>query len=203
MVLPAAPGQIMPKVVSTEYDALFHPSTVIHSAPLASPPLNSANPLSPGARSVSSQSQRPNYGQTDPTGGFYTPGHQNSGSIAQTPPSAIQHDAFQAHVAGELPENQVLVGDGQKLTPQVVELFIKVDSRLKKHFSILSREGDALARKVLDDELALITSSLKTGAPLKFDMTAALSSTGNGHWPDDVGGFDGAETPQTGSYGMY
>jgi hypothetical protein len=42
-----------------------------------------------------------------------------------------QHDAFQALVAGQLPPDRMLVGDGQKLTPGLVEMFIKADARLK------------------------------------------------------------------------
>ncbi len=44
--------------------------------------------------------------------------------------SAVQQDGFQAVVAGELPPDRVLIGDGQKLTPQVVDLFLKVDAKL-------------------------------------------------------------------------
>ena len=43
------------------------------------------------------------------------------------------------------------------------------------------READTLARRVLDDELAALTASLLPGAqPLKFDLTAAQSGSGNG-----------------------
>ena len=49
------------------------------------------------------------------------------------------------------------------------------------------REGDVLARKILDDELALLTNSLTTGAPIKFDYLAALSGTGNGWYSGSMG----------------
>jgi len=58
----------------------------------------------------------------------------------------------------------------------------------QKQFSTLLREGDALARKVLDDELALLTGSLTLGSPIKFDYLAALSGTGNGWYGLGSGG---------------
>jgi hypothetical protein len=42
-----------------------------------------------------------------------------------------QGDALQAFLMGDLEEGRILVGDGQKLTPQVVDLFVKVDIRLR------------------------------------------------------------------------
>lgn len=42
------------------------------------------------------------------------------------------------------------------------------------------REGDALARKVLEDELSMLGHSMHTGAPIKFDLDAAMSGPGNG-----------------------
>ena len=43
------------------------------------------------------------------------------------------------------------------------------------------READTLARKVLDDELALLMGSLVPGSPpLQFDVSAALSGSGDG-----------------------
>lgn len=42
------------------------------------------------------------------------------------------HDvATDAAIFGEMPKNVSLVGDGQKLTQAVIDLFLKVDSRLK------------------------------------------------------------------------
>ena len=49
----------------------------------------------------------------------------------------------------------------------------------QKLFSGLIREGDALARKVLDEELSALTASLTGGPPIKFDYNKALS--GHGH----------------------
>jgi hypothetical protein len=43
----------------------------------------------------------------------------------------VQMDAFQAFLIGELGEGKTLVGDGQNLTPQVVETFLKVDLKLR------------------------------------------------------------------------
>jgi hypothetical protein len=40
-------------------------------------------------------------------------------------------DAFQAFICGELGPDQMLVGEGQALTKEVVELFAKVDGKLR------------------------------------------------------------------------
>ena len=50
---------------------------------------------------------------------------------------------------------------------------------MQKLFSGLIREGDTLARKVLDEELAALTASLTGGPPIQFDYNKALS--GHGH----------------------
>ena len=44
---------------------------------------------------------------------------------------SVQLDGFQALVAGELPGDRTLVGEGQRLTPAIVDLFLKVDGKLK------------------------------------------------------------------------
>lgn len=59
-------------------------------------------------------------------GGGFATGEGVSVSIG-----AVQHDAFQALLAGELPGDRTLVGDGQKMIPQLLELFQKLDARLK------------------------------------------------------------------------
>lgn len=41
---------------------------------------------------------------------------------------------------------------------------------------------------MLDDELALLTSSLTTGSPIKFDYLTALSGSGNGWYDGGTGG---------------
>lgn len=109
-----------------DLNSLFHPSTFIHSSPLESAfsNPNPSNPKSPGGQSLSSHSMFPSSsGGADPT---YDPI-----GLSPQPISSIQQDAFQALVAGELPADRSLIGDGQKLTPQVVELFLKVDAKLK------------------------------------------------------------------------
>lgn len=40
-------------------------------------------------------------------------------------------DALLAFIAGDVPGDRTLVGDVQKLTPQVSELFTKADAKLK------------------------------------------------------------------------
>ena len=44
---------------------------------------------------------------------------------------SVQQDAFQAFISGELRPDRVLVGAGQPLTPQVIDLFLKIDAKLK------------------------------------------------------------------------
>lgn len=47
----------------------------------------------------------------------------------------IQQDAFQAEMTGQLPNDRILIGEGQKLSPTVVELFGKVDVKLRVSFA--------------------------------------------------------------------
>lgn len=183
--------------------SLFHPSTFIHSARTSElAPLNSALPHGYQTSITGSNSFAgstlvdSNEGDPKSPGGFSinsfgdsswentpmaTTGRTHRASTARAnnksadPSSTTQHDAFQAFILGELPSDRSLVGDGQKLTPQVIELFLKVDAKLRKHFSVLLREGDALARRILDDELAVLLSSLTSGPAMKFDVRAALS----------------------------
>jgi hypothetical protein len=54
-------------------------------------------------------------------------------SAAGYPPDngPVQHDAFEAFVNGDLPPSHCLIGDGQQVTPQIIETFVKVDAKLK------------------------------------------------------------------------
>ena len=122
-------------------------------------------------------------------------------SAAGFPPEngPVQHDAFEAFINGDLPHSHCLVGDGQQVTPQIIETFVKVDAKLKvstshheqdlsradqqKQFNLLLKEGDQFARKTLDDEIAMLLSSLNGSAPLQFDYNAAMSGAGNGWQP--------------------
>jgi hypothetical protein len=62
---------------------------------------------------------------------------------------------------------------------------------VQKHLSNLVREIDALARKVLDDEMTILIQSLNpNSAPMKFDMAAAISSSGNGWIPEDLSSLE-------------
>ncbi|KAK8843463.1 hypothetical protein IAR55_007120 [Kwoniella newhampshirensis] len=174
MFLPLPATSTLPSVHT---GSLLHPSTIIHSAPLEAP-FN--NPKSPGASSVLSTATFPNQpqpgygsgnGVTSPT---YNSVIDNLGTIGSGTAFGAGYDALQALIAGDLPNDRTLIGDGQKLTPQVVELFVKMDTKLKKHFSILIREGDTLARKMLDDELASLLNTLNPGTkPLHFDLGSA------------------------------
>lgn len=68
----------------------------------------------------------------------------------------------------EMPSNLTLVGEGQKLTPPVIDLLLKVDARLKKHYQYLAKDGDTLARAVLDTELTTLSQTLAGGPALRF-----------------------------------
>lgn len=129
MVLPRDPavgGQFHstsspPGADTADPTSLIHASTVIQSA-LVEP---STNPLSPISTFSGSDTRH---------------GGQVSGGTVEAvqdpmelkPRARVeQYDAFQALVAGQLPADRMLVGDGQKLTPGLVEMFIKADARLK------------------------------------------------------------------------
>ena len=42
-----------------------------------------------------------------------------------------EHDAFQSYILGELPADRTLVGDGQSMGKEVVELFSRADAKLR------------------------------------------------------------------------
>ena len=126
---------------SSSDSSLFHPSTFIHSAPIDSPHTATPNSiLSPGGQSVSSQGHSFGGESWEGITGMTSPGYpglndpMGLGLVATTTTpsySGVQHDAFQAMVAGELPPDRTLIGEGQKLTSQVIDLFLKVDAKLK------------------------------------------------------------------------
>nr|XP_019009650.1 uncharacterized protein I206_05209 [Kwoniella pini CBS 10737]OCF48431.1 hypothetical protein I206_05209 [Kwoniella pini CBS 10737] len=190
MFLPSSPSSSLPTNPNSK--SLLHPSTIIQSAPLEIPFGNfGPTPKSPAASIATATFSNQQHQMTSPI----SEGHAGSqgyfgGTAAPTfnPNHHISQsqgiDALQLFIAGELPSDRTLVGDGQKLTPQVVEMFGKVDTKLKKQFSALLREGDTLAKKVIDDELAMILDSLNPGSkPLNFDFNAAIIGSGNG-WYD-------------------
>ncbi|EIW66934.1 hypothetical protein TREMEDRAFT_64789 [Tremella mesenterica DSM 1558] len=180
--------------------SLFHPSTYIHSAPVHShshphqhsrahettPP--NMNPKSPGGFSTVTAVTTPG-GSWDPStirgGGNFdseTPGSgPRRGVGTGIGIGTVQYDAFQMLVMGELGEDRMLIGDGQKLTSVVIDLFSKVDTKLKKLFSTLLREGDTLAKKIVEEELSLLCGSLAGGPAMKFDLSTAVSGSGNGY----------------------
>ena len=48
---------------------------------------------------------------------------------------------------------------------------------IQKHFSILLRETDSLARRVLDGEINNVLDSFASGSqPLRFDLGAAMTT---------------------------
>lgn len=53
----------------------------------------------------------------------------------------------------------------------------------QKQFNLLVKEGDHFARKMLDEEIAVLLSSLGSQTPMQFDYEAALSGAGNGWQP--------------------
>jgi hypothetical protein len=83
------------------------------------------------------------------------------------PASDIVSDAALLGSA-EMNSNLTLVGEGQKLTPQVIDLLLRVDARLKKHYVQLLQVGDTISRKVLDDQIAMVTSSLSGGPAVQY-----------------------------------
>ena len=93
---------------------------------------NDGDPKSPGGFSVTSFGdaswETTPMATTSRTSGTVTAQGNNSWGDSS---STTQHDAFQAFILGELPPDRTLVGDGQKLTPQVIELFLKVDAKLR------------------------------------------------------------------------
>ena len=55
-------------------------------------------------------------------------------AFSTTRPSGIgegEYDAFQAYILGELGGDKMLIGEGQAMTKEAVELFMKVDTRLR------------------------------------------------------------------------
>ncbi|WOO83427.1 uncharacterized protein LOC62_05G006952 [Vanrija pseudolonga] len=86
--------------------------------------------------------------------------------------SQVEVASDAAIVGGELPHDRTLTGEGQKLAPSVVDLLVKVDARLKKHYAALVRDGDVLARKVLDEEMERLTASLTGGTSLRYTVAA-------------------------------
>nr|XP_018258990.1 uncharacterized protein I303_08532 [Kwoniella dejecticola CBS 10117]OBR81148.1 hypothetical protein I303_08532 [Kwoniella dejecticola CBS 10117] len=178
MFLPSS-STSMPSTLSNSHsNSLLHPSTIIQSAPLEIPfgHMNvnvGPTPKSPAA-SIATATFSNQQHQAQVTSPI-SEGHSITGS------QGYFVDALQLFIAGDLPSDRTLVGDGQKTTPQIVEMFGKADTKLKKQFSILLREGDTLARKVLDDELAMILNSLNPGSEsMNFDLNAALIGSGNG-----------------------
>ncbi|WVR09209.1 hypothetical protein IAU60_006271 [Kwoniella sp. DSM 27419] len=184
------PPSSAPHQAPTPTSSLLHPSTIIHSAPLDSP--FAPGPLGPSyspASATTATFPNPLASPTSTSDHGHTRGHRYgqsfSGAIKPVshggsvvgPDQAGSVDALSAYIAGDLPSDRTLVGDGQKMTPQIAELFLKADAKLKKHFSLLVREGDALARKVLDDELGSLLGTLTGSGGLTFEN---MAKTGHG-----------------------
>lgn len=202
---------------SSPGQSLLHPSTFIASAPTdlvfqANPHLSPslAQQISNGVRMDDNSSMYSTPQQTSSVeDGGYTVGRGGretpyGESAAGYPPDngPVQRDAFEAYINGELPPSHSLIGDGQQVTPQIIETFIKVEAKLKvctllvlqgvmlraadilqKQFNLLVKEGDQFARKTLDDEIAYLLGSLNASAPMQFDYDAAMSGAGNGWQP--------------------
>lgn len=133
-ILPLAPAS-RPLMTHNPELNLLHPSTIIHSAPLDSayPVPSERERNDPKSPSASSTSGSPWGGGGVVGGGRSTPdaamGGVGLGEMGMA--GASQTDALQALIAGELPADRTLVGDGQKLTPGVIDLLLKVDGKLK------------------------------------------------------------------------
>lgn len=143
---------------SAPSQSLLHPSTFIFSAPTSS--ILHSNPhLSQSIAHFSSQEGNYDGGSVYSTPTAYTSTMDGNGnysaarngretpfgdSAAGFPPEngPVQHDAFEAFINGDLPPSHSLVGDGQQITPQIIETFVKVDARLKVGFRSIRVEGD-------------------------------------------------------------
>jgi hypothetical protein len=64
-------------------------------------------------------------------GGRETPYGESAAGYAADNGVVAQRDAFEAFINGELPPTHSLVGDGQQITPQIIDTFVKVDAKLK------------------------------------------------------------------------
>jgi hypothetical protein len=144
----APPPKPLPDFTDTiPSQSLLHPSTFIFSAPTeavlrANPQLtNSVSQFSSQESTYNGHTQHGSAYST-PTAYHYSmesPGARNGretpfgDSAAGFPPEngPVQHDAFEAFVNGELPSSHCLIGDGQQVTPQIIETFVKVDAKLK------------------------------------------------------------------------
>ena len=92
------------------------------------------------------------------------------------PASEIVSDAALLGSA-EMSSNLTLVGEGQKLTPQVIDMLLRVDARLKKHYLSLVQAGDTISKKVLEDQINLVTASLQAGPTLQYNVPTPSSWT--------------------------
>jgi hypothetical protein len=128
----APPPKPLPDFTDTiPSQSLLHPSTFIFSAPTEA--VLRANPqLSNSVSQFSSQESTYN-GHTRHGSAYSTPTAYHYSMAAGFPPEngPVQHDAFEAFVNGELPSSHCLIGDGQQVTPQIIETFVKVDAKLK------------------------------------------------------------------------
>jgi hypothetical protein len=84
--------------------------------------------------------------------------------------------ATDAALFGDMPKNSAFVGEGQKLVQPVIDLLLKVDGKLKKHYASLVRDGDTIARRVLDDELSALNASMTSGPALRFNPPIHLET---------------------------
>ena len=140
----APPPRPMPDFPdSIPSQSLLHPSTFIFSASIDI--VTRANPyLSNSISQFSSQESIYNSGSaySTPTAYNYSMETPNTKGGRETPfgesaagfppeNGPVQHDAFEAFVKGDLPPSHCLIGDGQQVTPQIIETFVKVDAKLK------------------------------------------------------------------------
>jgi len=143
----APPPKPLPDFTDTvPSQSLLHPSTFIFSAPIdavlrANPQLNSVPQFSSqesmynghsghGSAYSTPTAYHNSMDSPGPRNGRETPFGQ---SAAGFPPEngPVQHDAFEAFVNGDLPSSHCLIGDGQQVTPQIIDTFVKVDAKLK------------------------------------------------------------------------
>ncbi|WVN91116.1 uncharacterized protein L203_106366 [Cryptococcus depauperatus CBS 7841] len=194
MFLPAAPPSSFSHSSSPysrrssvpNLSSLIHPSTVIRTA-IREPFIN---PKSPGVTSIAGGTLSSQHGL-----GLMSPTAVMSESVGG-------NEEVLAFIAGDIPSDRMLVGDGQKLNQQIAELFVKVDSRFKKHFSSLTREADALAKRVLDDQLNTLLKSLAPGGKqIRSDTNIGLSNEKPGYSTVTLGRMGTLESEKERDFG--
>ncbi|WVQ81570.1 hypothetical protein IAT38_003694 [Cryptococcus sp. DSM 104549] len=164
---------------SPTYGNLHHPSVILRSVPLPnSTPTQSeaGNPRSPGASSLATATLSSQHGHSYAGYGLMSPQSQTLRPAAE---DVDDEDPLKPYIMGERPADRVIVGDGQAMG-DVAKLYSDVDQKLKKIIASLTREADAIAKRVVDDQLATLRRSLDPGGKaIRYDQTGGLGAVGS------------------------